>query len=67
MVVSSVNSLVTNVIEDLYDIADLYVPDVELLVVDMVEDLHVSLVANLRLHVANMDFLFEDIVFDGCD
>ena len=49
------------------DTADLYVPDVELLVVDMVEDLHVSLVADLSLHVADMDFMFEDIVVVSFD
>ena len=37
--VAGVDSPVSNVIEDLHDTADLYVPNVELLVVDMAEDL----------------------------
>ena len=61
------DSLVADVVEDLHDTTDLYVPDVDLLMVDMAEDLHVSLVADLSLHVANMDFMFEDIVVSSCD
>ena len=43
MVVASVDSIVADVIEDLHDTVDLYVPDVELLVVNMAEDLPISL------------------------
>ena len=62
-----VDSLVVDVVEDLHDTADLYVPDVELLVVDMAKDSNVSLVADLSLHVADMDFMFEDIFVASCD
>ena len=62
MAISSVDSLVANVVKDLHDIVDMYVPDVELLVVDMAEDLHVSLVADLSLHITEMNFIFEDFL-----
>ena len=67
MVVIGIDSLVIDVVEDLHDTADLYVPDVELLLVDMAKDLHVSLDTDLSLHVADMDFVFVDIVVAGCD
>jgi hypothetical protein len=65
MDVAGVDSLVVDVVEDLHDTADLYVPDVDLLVVGMVEDLHVSPIVDLSLHVADVDFMFDDI--DGFD
>lgn len=67
MDVAGVDSLVVDVVEDLHDTTDLYVPDVDLLVVDMVKDLHVAPIMDLSLHVGDMDFMFEDIVFVGSD
>ena len=67
MAITSVDSPIVDVLADLHDIADFYVPDVELLVVDMAEDLLVSLVADLSLRVADMDFMFDNIVVVGCD
>ena len=67
MAVAGLDSVVANVVEDLHDTIDLCVFNVEMLVVDMVEDLPISLVVDLSLRVADMDFMFEDIFVVGCD
>ena len=67
MDVAGVDSLVADVVEDLHDTANLYVFDVELLVVDIAKKLRVSLDVDLSLHVVDMDFISEDIVVVGCD
>ena len=63
-VATNVELDVTNVVEDLHDTTDLYVPDFPM--VDLVEDLHVSLFVNLSLHV-DIDFMFEDVIMYGFD
>ena len=73
--VTGVDSLCFDVFEQLRYIVDLYVLD--FLLVDMAEDLHVSLILDLSLcvvdlarelpYVANMGFVFKDIIVGGCD
>lgn len=73
--VAGMDSLVADLVLDLHDTVDLYIPDLHMF--DMAEDLHVLLMGDLNLHVsdlvlelhdvANMEYMFEDIVVVGCD
>lgn len=59
------DSLVADVVEDLHDTRDLYVLDLPM--VDLAEDLHVSPIMDLKSNVVDMDFIFEDAMMACCN